>query len=129
MSGHYHGSPVIADYQTVEEDCFYTSQSCDVLQALGLATVRHFSQLLPLLLEWLAATDAETRLLAAQVLIASPCPLLPSRNLLRGVCAALQACCTTDAFAIHACTTMLTPMMGTSAARQPGSTSACPLSI
>ena len=46
-----------------------------VPQALGLASVRHFSQLLPLLLEWLPATDAETRLLAAQVLMPAPEPL------------------------------------------------------
>lgn len=46
------------------------------MQALGLATVRHFSQLLQLLLEWLAASDAETRLLAAQVCISAVDSLL-----------------------------------------------------
>ena len=44
------------------------------MQALGLASVRYFSQLLPLPLEWLHADDSETRLLAAQVCF--PCKLL-----------------------------------------------------
>ncbi len=59
----------------MEDDTLNICDGYAVLQALGLATVRHFSQLVPLLLEWLAATDAETRLLAAQVLIPAPGPL------------------------------------------------------
>ncbi|BDA44453.1 Uncharacterized protein At2g39910 at C-terminar half [Coccomyxa sp. Obi] len=39
-----------------------------LLQAMGLASVRHFSRLLPLLLEWLHAPDLDTRLAAAPVL-------------------------------------------------------------
>lgn len=35
---------------------------------MGLASVRHFSRLLPLLLEWLHAPDMDTRLAAAPVL-------------------------------------------------------------
>ena len=38
------------------------------LQAMGLASVRHFSRLLPLLLEWLHAPDMDSRLAAAPVL-------------------------------------------------------------
>lgn len=37
-------------------------------QAMGLALVRHFSRLLPLLLEWVSATDVDTRLAALPVL-------------------------------------------------------------
>jgi hypothetical protein len=38
------------------------------VQAMGLATVRHFSRLMPLLLEWIHAPDLNTRLAALQAL-------------------------------------------------------------
>ena len=46
------------------------------LQALGLASVRYFSQLLPLLLEWLHANGIETRVLAAKVSPSGMSPVL-----------------------------------------------------
>jgi len=53
----------------------------DAAQALGLANVRHFSQLLPLLLDWLHASDAETRLLAVQVHLSTSGPNMSLSNL------------------------------------------------
>ena len=38
------------------------------VQALGLASVGHFARLMPLLLPWCWAPDAQTRLLALQAL-------------------------------------------------------------
>ena len=65
----------------MEETEIHAARWCAVkVQALGLATVCHFSQLLPLLLEWLAASDAETCLLAAQVCISAIGRLLSGQS-------------------------------------------------
>ena len=52
-----------------------------ILQAMGLATVRAFSRLLPLLLEWVHAPDLDTRLAALRALrsvLARAWPRLPA---------------------------------------------------
>lgn len=54
---------------------------CVWLQAMGLATVRSFARLLPLLLEWAHAPDQDTRLAALQALhtvLARTWPRLPT---------------------------------------------------